>query len=289
MINELELNVKVFGRHAYMADRLDRIYLMGDKASNLTYGIYCVCTRNGELVKEEVKNPTQTEKEYALLNHILADNQDNVHKRGIYNLDIDQLTDAYLNMLFGMKKSNVSTNSIFAKFGLNPGGEWMQAALNDLVKDVLMGRKGFVKKEDLEYVFRDEQPVDNVVYERAKDGEKYLVEPLMSNYSFKIVRVEGKRKIEVENPTMEQCENALLNLVIEDNFKNPSKTGVYNKDIDEIKTSFNHVLKAMQKEGSHDKSKLLKTFGIDYNGEYMICAVSDLADKVLGVAENKNM
>lgn len=288
MINDLELNVKVVRKHAYMADRLDDVYLVHHMKDALTYGITCIHKRNGEVV-EEIKKPTQTQKEYALLNYILEDNQNNIHKSGIYNFDIDLLTDAYLNVLFGMKKANVSTESIFNKFALNPNGEYMQAALNDLVKDILIGRKGFVKPEALSYVVREEQPVDNVVYERAEDDEKYLVEPKMSKYSFKIVRIQGNRKIEVENPTKEQCENALLNLVIEDNFKNPSKSGVYNKDVEQIKTEFYHALNGMKKEQSNDKSKLLKKFGLDYSGEYMICAVGELTDKVLGLDKEKSL
>lgn len=272
-MKRFDTKTKLIGDYPYFCDENGNVYAMGYDIG--TYG-YKIVTLEGDKEKE-IKNPTNEQRLYALLNYIWIDNLTNHCKTGIYQKMDEQVIDEFNWFLSDINTMNFRTKSIFARFGLNPSGEIQQGALNGLVKDIVLENKKTAKESDLEYVFRNETPVSPVALRSAeKDGKIYVVKPDYANYGFKIYDIDGNK---VEEPQQYQKENALLNLVLADNVSNPSKTGLYCLDSDMIEDAVEKEIHYI-KNGKCEADKMLKDFGLYYSGELMSSAVDGLVNSI---------
>ena len=212
---------------------------------NYNYGIYQISVKDGQKSRTQIKNPTQEQKEFALLNSIIYDNEISYHKRGIYKKSVEKICAAYQMALYKMIKENWSTEQVFEEFGIEPVGEYMKGAYNGLIKDILAGRQIKEDKSKLYYVERSPKSVDFEHYQKAQDGKVYVIQPSEKKYGYNLYQLDKNSQIIVKNPNQKQLENALLNVVIKDNYENPSKTGVYQHTDEYIAAEFDNTLANM--------------------------------------------
>lgn len=275
MLKQVINNVKRIGKNDYVADIYDDIFVMDSRYGDYSYNIYKIAIKNGQTVKTLIEYPTQEQREYALLNAIINDNNTNLNKKGIYQKSVDQLCAYYQSALYEMIKENWSTARIFEEFGLAPDGEYLQGAYNGLIKDVLAGRQIKQDKSKLDYVFRGERPVELENYLKAIDGSVYYIKPKFHNYGYKLYQMKDNTELEVQNPNLEQLEYALFNTVLKDNWQNPNKTGIYQNAKEYVLAELEDALIKMQK-GHFGKDDFMKRFGLEFSGELMSSAVEDL-------------
>lgn len=282
MLTAREYNVKLDDKRAYIADENGKVFVADYRPGDYGYVVKeLVSGKDKGSTFNRIDNPTQGQLENALLNLILEDNNTNRNKTGLYSKDIDQIFDEFISFMSRAKDeySRISTSAVFSRFGLNPRGEYWQGATNGLIKDVL---KGLQHKSDkaYDYVFRGPQKFDSMVYNKDENGDVYVVDSDYANYEYKIYKIVENNLEEVENPTQDQLKNALLNLVIKDNFTNPSKTGMYNLDIEQIEDCFGFALNKIQKS-KLSAEEFSRLFGIHYDGELMWSASTKLIEDVV--------
>ena len=71
-----------------------------------------------------------------------------------------------------------------------------------------------------------------------------------SDHSYMILDVSGGKVKVIERPDQKQKENALLNYLLEDNYLNPCKQGIYSLTADELKMAYNEYFKRAAIEGT---------------------------------------
>ena len=282
MLTARDYSVKINDNRAYIADENGDVFVADYNPGDYGYIIKEIVTdKNHHPAYYRVENPTQEQLENALLNLILDDNNTNRNKTGLYSKDIDQVFDEFVHFMSRAKEehSRISTSAVFSRFGLNPTGEYWQGATNGLIKDVLKGAQHKSDKS-YDYIIRGTQKFDPIVYEKDENGDIYVVDSDYANYEYKIYKLVGNDFEEVESPSQEQLKNALLNLVIKDNFTNPSKTGMYNLDKEQIEDCFGFALSKIKKSNLNGR-EFSRLFGINFNGEYMWSAATKLIEDVV--------
>ena len=283
MIDCENYGVYVINDRGYIAGKNKEVYAVDYRPGDYGYDIVSVDYKNNKVVRTKIEDPTEEQLEYALLNYILDDNHTNRNKTGYYTKDVDQIVDEY-RALFAEAKENslITTKTIFTRFGLDPKGEYWQGALNGVVKDFLqmVQGKNFVESINKYYVLRTTTGFDELMYEKDNNGNRYTLAPTME-YEYEI-KCNGKT---VENPTKTQLGYALLNEIIKDNYTNPSKTGMYQFDKEQIIDMFRSVMSRVKKEGM-TAEKVEACFGLDYSGELMSSAVNGVIEDLLKDREN---
>ena len=286
MIDFRDYNTTLFDERRYVADANKATYALMYRPTDYSYDILKLeSSENGKVKAEKVENPTQEQLEYALLNWIVYDNDSNRNKTGVYAKDLDQIVEDYAKVLH-MAKTNthVNTSYIFKRYGLDGGGEYWQGALNGVIRDILKGiQKEKFKKENNPYEFSLDGVFGKVLYERDANGDRVILEPTME-YGYELYKVilsgNDMEMKKIQNPTKDQLETALLNVIIRDNYTNPNKTGIYFLDIEQIEDAFNMTMARAKKDGLTTE-QMLRVFGLDYNGELMSSAVNGLIKDVL--------
>ena len=153
-----------------------------------------------------------------------------------------------------------------------------------MIRDILKGiQKEKFKKENNPYEFSLDGVFGKVLYERDANGDRVILEPTME-YGYELYKVilsgNDMEMKKIQNPTKDQLETALLNVIIRDNYTNPNKTGIYFLDIEQIEDAFNMTMARAKKDGLTTE-QMLRVFGLDYNGELMSSAVNGLIKDVL--------
>ncbi|MBO7508555.1 MAG: hypothetical protein J6T39_02810 [Clostridia bacterium] len=281
MLKSLLYKTKSVGKYAYIADENNDVYVFRMGNNPYKYEIALATNKQDNLVEETlVKNPTQEQKEYALLNLIILDSCENKNKTGIHFLDLEQICDEFIVALSQIDHENYTVLDMFKHFGLSPRGKYTEIAYNNLIKDVISGRCENVDKQRLEYAQVGRRKVALSFYKKDSNGIINLAKPNTLNYGYRIIEVHPRMEIENKKPTQEQLENALLNVIIEDNLSNPNKSGAYNVDIDEITKVFAKTMQRVE-EGKCGKDSILTTFGLDFEGEYINSLTNNLIDDVI--------
>ena len=127
---------------------LDKLELMGGKTLCMTYenrkkcefDIYEYQIENGQICSGElVLNPDAHQKQNALLNLIITDNEINPSKTGIYHIDEKEIVNTYNNCVlpFVGNQHVLSVSGIMEKFGMHYDDEEKQEMLRALVEDVV--------------------------------------------------------------------------------------------------------------------------------------------------------
>ena len=282
-MDRLENRTTLRDNQRFFADENGDVYVLSLDISRYGYTVSKMIEVGKNATEtHEVKNPTKEQKLYALLNYVFLDNQRSVDKTGIYNLSDDQIYDAFEHFMLDLSSKNMTTKEVFARFGLNPSGEWEQGATNGIIRDIIIEYGRHEKAEDLDYVFRSETPVSYFGLERAEDGNVYVAEPdYAGSYGHNICRLlPNNKSVVIKNPTSAQRENALLNLIVADNISNPSKTGIYSRDIEQIEHAFAHTMYDAE-NGKCKTSDVLRRFGVDFSGELMSTLAYDLTSDVI--------
>ena len=285
MIDYRNYNTTLFDERRYVATANKETYALMYKPTDYSYEILKLENDEGKVRVTKVKNPTQEQLEYALLNWIVYDNDTNHNKTGVYAKDIDQIVEDYAKVLHSAKTNmHINTTYVFKRYGIDGGGEYWQGALNGVVKDILKGiQQEKFQEENNPYEFSLGGVFGKVLYSKDEDGDRVILEPTME-YGYELYKVllngNDMKMTKIQNPTKNQLETALLNVIIRDNYSNPNKTGLYFLDVEQIEDAFNMTMARAQKDGLTTE-QMLKVFGLDYNGELMSSAVNGLIKDIL--------
>lgn len=281
MLTSIIDKVKVVGRNAFIADENNKVYVLKMGNNPFKYEIVLAENNNKNLVDETViKEPTQEQREYALLNLIMLDNISNKNKTGIYYRDTEQICDEFVAMLYEIDHNKLSINDVLERFGLTPIGKFTENAYNSLIKDIINGRCENVENYRLEFAKRETKKVHLSQYHKSADGYIYLAKPNTFNLGLRIIQIRPSMELEVKNPTQSQLEDALLNVIVADNYTNPNKSGMYKSDTIQLKNDYIKTLVEI-KNGKCDKKILFNKFGLDINNKYLERYVDLLTEKVV--------
>lgn len=271
----------------------DKVYNLSQRLSDYSYNILEIKKENGKMLEMEVKNPTLNQFEYALLNAIIEENIKDRSKTGIYNLDIEQIYDAYINMVNSIQNRNYSINDFFVKFGLNCEDETRNVAMNNTISTLIKLKNPEVKKENLNFVLRCPNGVVDSIYYTNKNGSYYtLTNSQDGKNNYQIMKNHHNEEEIVKNPSLTEKEQALLNYIIEDNFSNPSKSGIYNLHEEQIFSSFKKLLVDIRLT-KIDSQNIINRFGLNkIQDANLKVAIISLIEEILNdknKKESKNL
>ena len=276
MLKSLLYNVKAVGRRAFIADKNNNVYVIKLTDNPSRYGIALAKNDEKHLVEEiDIKNPTQEQKEYALLNLILTDQEHNPSKTGFYALDMEDLCDEFILMLHDIDSNILSVRGVLDYFAIKPLGKFREIAYKNLIRDVISGRCENVDKNRLADEKRKASQMSLYYCKKAEDGYIYLAKPKTMNMGYRIIQVRPTMEFEIKEPSQEQIETALFNLIVEDNKTNLGKTGIYNKDRAELSQLYTKSLKDIE-NGKCNKNELIDRFALNFDKSYL----NDLANKL---------
>ena len=276
MLKGLNYNVKVIGRRAFIADKDNNVYVLKLANNPNGYGIALAKNDEKHLVAEiDIENPTQEQKEYALLNLILTDQDHNPSKTGFYALEMEELCDEFILMLYDIDNNELSVKGVLDRFAIIPIGKYSELAYKNLIRDVISGRCENVDKIRLADVKRKASQMSLYYCKKAEDGYIYLAKPKTIKLGYRIIQVRPTIELAIKEPSQKQIETALFNLIVEDDKTNLGKTGIYNKDRAELTQLYTKTLKDIE-NGKCNKNGLLERFALNFDKSYL----NDLANKL---------